>query len=414
MLGRVGGLIWVTASLLSGGAHAQSSPYFVGVSQTFGSDDNLLRLGENDVAPEGYAKADTFSTTTLLAGFNQGIGRQRVFANLSLRDTRYSRNDIFNNQGYSLRSGLEWATVERLSGGVNLSASRNLQRFGSAEIGFLREKNLETVRTLSTRVSLGLVTEYSLELSGGRTEVSNSLQQPGVQARNFTQDNASLGVRWSPSSYTSVGLSVGSTRGRYPKFRVTADGFQADRFKRDDVSVSANYRLSGASSFDARFSTGKTVYDLNEQRNFDGVTGQVAWIWQPTIKTVFTTSLTRDTGQESYATAIFTLPAIADYSRDNTAARIAAEYSFSAKVGFTASVLYYRNTVVRTIENPFLPLAADGREKVTQLTLGARWTPLRSTQLGCDLNTQDRRAEGALVVNLRGTQFSCFGQFTLQ
>ncbi len=59
-------------------------------------------------------------------------------------------------------------------------------------------------------------------------------------------------------------------------------------------------------------------------------------------------------------------------------------------------------------------MAADGREKVTQLTLGARWTPLRSTQLGCDLNTQDRRAEGALVVNLRGTQFSCFGQFTLQ
>ncbi len=175
--GRVGVLL-LAGGVLPWCAQAQSSPYFLGVSQTFGSDDNLLRLGENDVAPEGYAKADTFSTSTLLAGFNQGIGRQRVFANLSLRDTRYSRNDIFNNQGYSLRSGLEWATVERLSGGVNLSASRNLQRFGSAEIGFLREKNLETVRTLSTRVSLGLVTEYSLELSGGRTEVSNSLQQP--------------------------------------------------------------------------------------------------------------------------------------------------------------------------------------------------------------------------------------------
>ena len=397
-----------------GTALAQSSPYFIGLSQTLGYDSNLLRLGREEAAPDGFTKQDSSSTTTLLAGFNQGIGRQRVSANASLRDTRYDRNSVFNNQGYSLRGGLDWATVERLSGSVNYSANRSLQRFGTEEVGFLREKNLETVQTLSTRASLGLVTQYSLEVSGGRTEVRNSLQQPSVQAREFEQDNAAIGLRWNPSNYTSLGLTVGVTRGRYPKFRTSTDGFVADRFKRDDLAVNANHRFSGFSSVEVRISDGKTIYDLNSQRNFKGLTGYLGWTWQPTSKLVFVSSVTRDTGQESYATAVFTLPAIADYSRENTAMRITTDYNFSAKLTFTSSLVYYRNSIVRTIDNPFLPLEAEGREKVSQLSLGARWAPVRSALLGCDLSSQNRRAEGALVTSLRGTTFSCYGQLTLQ
>ena len=419
-LGRVTTLALVLACFACSGAFAQSSPYFIGLSQTLGYDSNLLRLASGQLAPEGFSESDTSNTTTLLGGFDRGIGRQRVFANAALRDTRYSRNKIFNNQGYSLRSGLDWSTVERLSGSINFSANRNLQRFNSAEIGFLREKNLETVRSLTASASLGLITEYSLELRGGRTEVSNSLQRPSVQARQFTQENASIGLRWRPSAVSSVGLSVGSTRGRYPKFRATVDaqqnptGFEADRFKRDEVELSANYRASGASNLEAQISSGKTVYDLNTQRDFSGLTGRLAWSWQATGKLVSTTSVTRDTGQESYATAVFALPATADYSRKNTVWQLSTSYSASAKVSITSSLLYYRGDLVRTIENPLFPLEAEGREKVTQVSLGLRWTPLRSTTVGCDLNDQNKRGEGALGVSLRGTTFSCYGQLTLQ
>ncbi len=420
----LGFLLRVSAPLLlalsCSAALSQSSPYYIGLSQTLGYDSNLLRLGLNETPPDDFFKADSSSTTTLLAGFDQGIGRQRVFANTSLRDTRYQRNSTFDNRGYNVRAGLDWSTVERLSGSVNFSANRNLQRFNSAEIGFLREKNLETVRTLTTRFSLGLVTEYSLELSGGRTEVSNSLQQAQVQAREFSQDNVALGLRWQPSSISSLGLTVGSTRGRYPKFRTTVDaqqeptGFAADRFKRDDLEISAAYRPSGASSLEAKVSTGKTVYDLNSQRDFSGLTGRLAWTWQPTGKLLFTTSVTRDTGQDSYATAIFTLPATADYSRKNTTWQVSSSYSPSAKISITSSVVYYRGELVRTIDNPFLPLADSGQDNVTQISLGARWAPLRSTLVGCDLSDQNRRGEGPLGVSLRGTTFSCYGQLSLQ
>ena len=417
--GRVAALALALA-LGWGGVHAQSSPYFIGLSQTLGHDSNLLRLAREELAPEGFSEADSSHTTTVLAGFDQRLGRQRGFANASLRDTRYSRNKIFDNQGYSLRGGFDWSTIERLSGSINFTANRNLQRFNSAEIGFLREKNLETVRSLTASASVGLITEYSLEVSGGRTEVRNSLQQRSVQAREFTQESANIGLRWRPSAVSSLGLSVGNTRGRYPKFRATVDaqqqpsGFDADRFKRSDVELSASYRASGASSLEAQISSGKTIYDLNTQRDFSGLTGRLAWTWQATGKLVFTTAATRDTGQESYATSIFTLPATADYSRKNTVWQVSTGYAASAKVSITSSVLYYRGDLVRTIENPLFPIEAQGRDKVTQLNLGARWTPLRSVQVGCDLSDQDRRGEGALGVSLRGTTFSCFGQVTLQ
>lgn len=413
-------LLPLVVALACGGAAAQSSPYYIGLSQTLGYDDNVLRLGVGGPVPEGFFKTDRSSTTTVLGGFDQPIGRQRVFANASLRDTRYERNQTFDNQGYNLRGGIDWSTVERLSGSVNFSANRSLQRFNSAEIGFLREKNLETVRSLNTSFNLGLITEYSLELRGGRTEVRNSLQQPSVQAREFTQDNAALGLRWRPSAITSIGLSVGATRGRYPKFRITVDeqqqpnGFAADRFKRDDIELSASYRPTGASSLEAQISSGKTVYDLNSQRDFSGLTGRLAWNWQPTGKLSFSTAVTRDTGQDSYATAIFTLPATADYSRKNTTLQIASGYAATAKVSVTASVVYFRGDLVRTIENPFFPLEATGRDKVTQLRLSARWAPVRSALVGCDLSNEDRRGEGALGVSLRNTTFSCYGQLTLQ
>jgi hypothetical protein len=419
--GKLGHVAVLALTLVYGSALAQSSPYYIGLSQTLGYDSNLLRLGVDQNAPPGFFESDSSYTTSLLGGFDQGIGRQRVFANASLRDTRYNRNKIFNNQGYNVRAGMDWSTVERLSGSINFSANRNLQRFNSAEIGFLREKNLETVRSLTASASLGLITEYSLEVSGGRTEVSNSLQEPSVQARQFTQENANIGLRWRPSAVSSIGLSVGSTRGRYPKFRVVVDeqeepiGFEADRFKRDDVELSASYRATGASSLEAQISSGKTVYDLNSQRDFSGLTGRLAWTWQATGKLVFTTAVTRDTGQESYATAILGfIPATADYSRKNTVWQVSTGYTASSKVSITSSVLYYRGDLVRTIDVPVFGSEADGRDKVTQISLGARWAPLRSVMVGCDLSDQNRRGEGALGVSLRGTTFSCYGQLTLQ
>ena len=402
-------------TLQAAAAAAQTSPYYLGASQTFQHESNLLRLATTQQAPEGYSQSDTVSSTALLAGLDQTIGRQRVYANMALRNNRYSRNGLFSNTGYSASAGLEWQTIERLSGSLSASANRSLQRFSTEEIGFQTQRNLESVETLNAGVNLGLVTQYSLELTGSHRQVSNSLQDPGVQSRRFTQDNAALGLRWRPSSGASLGVALGGTQGRYPRFRTNAAGeYEADHFRRNDVELSATLKPNGISTLDARISSGRTRYDLNQQRNFSGVTGSLAWGWQPTGKLRTSLGYTRETGQDSYLTTVFNTPATSDYSRVTSATRAQLYYDFSAKLTFNAGVTYFDRTIVRTIANPFLPLDASGRELSTVFTLGARWAPTRYAMLGCDYSHEGRRAKGELTSDLRASSFGCYGQITLQ
>lgn len=404
------------ALMCSSTAFAQSSPYYVGGAVTYLHDSNLLRLADGAVAPVDYSKADSVLSTALLAGLDQSFGRQRAFGNLTLRSNRYSSNSLYNNESYAVSGGLDWSTAERLSGQVSASASRNLSSFNLQEIGLLSQKNQESSQGLETTVRVGLVTEYSLEASAGHREIKNSLDDARVQARNYTQDNLSLGMRWRPSPDTVVGLGVRATQGRYPRFRaISATEYEADRFKRQEVDLSFWHRPSGASSVDLRLSTGKTTYDLATQRDFSGLTGSLGWNWVVSSKVTLSTRLSHETGQDSYAvTTFFGTPGTADYSRVNTALRIKADYAVSAKVGLSLALSTSDRDIVRTLDDVFGPREATGRERYDTVSLGARWVPMRSVQVGCDVAQDKRRGSGALGTDLSASTYSCFAQFTLQ
>jgi hypothetical protein len=400
----------------AGTAQAQSSPYYVAGSLTYSHDSNLLRLTDGSLAPADYSKADSVLSTALLAGLDQNFGRQRAFGNVTLRSNRYSSNTLYNNDSYAFSGGLDWSTAERLSGQVSANASRNLSSFNLQEIGLLSAKNQESSQGFDAMLRVGLVTEYSIEASGGHREIKNSLDDARVQARNYTQDTASLGLRWRPSPDTVVGVGVRSTHGRYPKFRpVSATEFESDRFKRNDVDLSFWHRPSGASSVDLRLSTGKTTYDLATQRNFSGLTGSLGWNWRVSSKVNLTTRLSHDTGQDSYAvTTFFGTPGTADYSRVNTALRIKADYELAPKVALNMAVAQSNRDIVRSLDDIFGPREATGRERYTTVSLGARWAPHRSVQVGCDAGQETRKGTGALGSDLSANTYNCFAQFTLQ
>ena len=401
----------------AGLALAESSPYYVGVSQTFGHESNLLRLNDGAAVPNGYSRSDTVSSTALLAGIDQPIGRQRLRGDVALRANRYNDNDVFNNQSYSANLALDWATVNRLSGTLAGRANRALSSFNRQEVGLLRDKNFEDTQALDASVRLGVVTQYSLLASAGHREVSNTLEQDSVQARNFQQDTGSLGVRWQPSSLLSLGVGVRTTQGRYPKFqRLPDNSFRADRFKRNDIDLTADYQASGASTLNARLSTGKTEYDLASQRDFSGVTGSLNWGWQASGKLRINTSLSRDTGQDSTAVNAFNTPATADYSRVNTTLRVGADWAATSKIAVTTSVVTSQRDLVRSLPAQAGQTINDsGRERLTAFSVGARWAPTRSSLVGCNATTDRITGSGVLAsTNLKGTGISCYGQLTLQ
>ena len=416
------GRVWTPAlpgllALFAGCACAQETvPYYLSLSQSFSHDSNLLRLGDFQDTPVGFSRSESISATSLTAGIDQTFGRQRLFGSASARNNRYSKNTRYNNTGYSASLGLDWSTVERISGNLSGSASRSLQSFGADLFTTDRSKNLETSKSLGGKVSIGLITQYSAELGFGRRDVKNSSDSRALQSREFEQDNASLGLRWRPSAITTFGVAVSGSQGRYPKFSLASDGsFVGDRYKRQDIDFTATYRPTGASSVEGRLSQGKTTYDLNSRRDFSGLTGYIYWTWQATGKLSLNTGYSRDTGQDSYATTSpFNTPATADYSRINTAGRLQLSYAATAKLSAVLGLTYTQRDLVRTIDDPFIPQNAFGNDKTNQVSLGGRWTPTRTSLIGCDFSNERRKGSGALTQDMKSNSAACYGQITLQ
>lgn len=399
---------------------AEINPYYFGVSQSYTRQANLLRLADGAPPPDGYSRADTLWNTGLSAGIDQNFGRQHAAANVSLRNSRYSHNSIFNNQGYSGNVGLDWSTVERVSGSLSATANRSLANFNyyTTDLAVLRQKNLESTESVTAGVSVGLVTQYSLDFGLNHRQVRNSLQLPSVLARDFQQDDASLTLRWRPSSGAMLGLGLHQLEGTYPKyqFNLLNGSYFADRFKQPGLDLTGTLRPTGASSLDARLSFSRTEYKLDQQRNFSGVTGTFGWAWQPSGKLRLNTRYTRDTGQNSYALSYVTfanpteVPSSAEYSQLNNVFKVQADYDLAAKVSISTAFLLTQREFAQT----FAGTNAGGKDNSVLLSLGGRWAPLRSVLVGCDLSWEKRTASGTLTTPLRDNSVGCFGQFQLQ
>jgi len=408
-------LLPALALWLAGAAAAQTSPWYIGASQTVTHESNLYRLTDSAAVPAGVSKSDTLYSTALLAGLDLPVSRQRLYGTASLRASRFKDNDVLDNDGYSLRAGIDWATVNRLSGNVDLSANRSLARFNSdTEIGLLTRKNIQDSQRLATTVRLGVVTQYTAEASLEHQRTDFSAVE--YDSRENRRTTGTLGLRWRPGGSNLFGAGLRHTEGEYPRFgTLPGGGFLADKYTRSGLDLIANVEVGGASRIDTRLTLGRTRYDVADQRDTSGVTGFVAWIWRPGAKLQLDTRVTRDIGQDSYFSGNPFLDGAVDTSRTTTSLRLRADYEATAKIRLNGGLSFSRRDLVRTLPpNAFLPVNARGDDDTTELTLGATWEPTRSVVLGCDVGHEKRSVDGVLSLPYTANRVGCYAQVFLR
>lgn len=408
-------LSWLAALCLATSASAQTSPWSIGLSESLVHDSNLLKLEGGTAVPQGLSKADLQSITTMFAGLDQPFGRQRLYGTAALRAHRFSSNDLYNHQGYTLSTGLDWSTVEKISGSLTAAAGRSLSRLNDTTTRQLLVRNLESTRQLEATVRLGLAGRYSVEAGLSARSLSNSTAESAVN--NIDQHTASAGLRYRPTGASTFGAGVRLTDGRYPKFRALADGsFQVDRFDRRDLDVTARVEPSGLSSVDLRLSLSRASYELATQRDFSGLTGAASWLWRPTGKLRLATTLSRDSGQDGSFNAASDSPNTtgADTSRLTTALGLRVDYDYSAKIGLSGSLGLARRSLARNSTGSAGLASITDDDTTWTMGLGASWAPTRSIRVGCDVQVEERRAGGVLSFDYGGNTFGCRGQITLQ
>ena len=384
-------------------AHAESDPYYLGISQSLGHNSNVYRINGNEVP-------DKFATTSLNLGFDQPIGRQRVFANASVRATRYEDITILNNTGYGLSAGLDWSTIERLSGGLGVSLNRSLANYATSGDQLQvpqNKKNEETSGQANLRVQYGLASLLSLNASLSHSEISYSAIE--YARSEVRQNTGSLGLTYRPSGLLTLGTAYRVTQGEYPN---PLPSGAIESFDRKDIDLTATWIASGLSTVNARLSYGKSTYDTFTKRDTKGATGSLGWAWQPTGKLSFNTTLSRDTGTETsfYALANNQRTAVGDNSVTTNTFALDAGYEVTSKIRATLGTRYAKRKLVNDINN------TEGRDTVTSVTLGATYALSRAWQMGCNAGQDTSKPTDSTGVSSKytTTTASCNVQFTIR
>ena len=409
---------WLATGLLCGAAAAlaETSPYILGAALDVHRDSNLYRVADGQEAflPADRSKAETITTASLIAGLDQPFGRQRLFGSASLRSSRYANNAALNNSGYGLNLGLDWSAPERISGNFGILANQGLAQFNALSgTSVQTRKNIENTQQIDAKVRVGVVTRYTAEF--GLTRRSVAYSAPEYDSGEYGQTSASLGLRYRPGGALTLGSALRMARTNYPNyFRFLAD--PADRFRRQDLDVTADWKPTGASDLSARLSATRTSYDRADVRNISGFTGGATWAWRPAGKLSFGLSLQRDTGQESaFANLGAAGSVIADYSRITTSAAINSVYELTSKVSVSASAsTSHRGLQDAGSLSSASSTARSGNDTTNVFKLGAAWTPTRNSKVGCDLGSERRSASGGLSNALRSSSFGCSGQILVQ
>jgi len=391
------------AAAMTGPAHAESNPYYVGAALNLSHVSNIYRQNNN-------ANNDVVSTASLLAGLDQSFGRQRLFADASLQANRYRSNTGLNNRGYTLKAGLDWATIERLSGTISVNNSRSLANYNiGSGVQPIFKKNVEDNKQVDVIARLGLATKFALEAQGGLR--SRRFTATEYARLEFDQKRASLGLVYRPSANLRLGAAARLTRDEYPRYTLInpiTGSYVGSYFERKDLDLTGRVVLSGASTVEGRISSGRSKLKSGQGRDFSGVTGRLSWVWQPTVRWNLSSSVSRDTGLETSFFNFGGNSLSSDQNRISTGAQFSANYELSSKIVLNAGF----STSKTDRRDEFLNQQSSSFDRDKSFNLGARWTYSRGIQLGCQYSKNSRDSSITVYV-FDADSYGCYGQIIL-
>ncbi len=402
------------AAAASLGAQAQNAPYYIGISQGFTHESNVLHT-------ERGAVSDTLSVTSLLAGVDQRIGRQRVFGNLNYSINRFQESDRLNNNSYGVLLGVDWETIERISGTVSLRADQALSRYDYITVNnaagvpqLVTDRNTARSLQFSSITRIGVVTRLTAELGFNHQRIDHSSAL--YDFRDYHHNAFSAGLRYQFSGSLNAGIAARFTKGTYPHLRTNVPGvYASDDVDRRDIDLTANWTPGGASALYGRLSLSQTDHSLGGGNNFSGVTGALTWDWRPTGKLRFVSTLSHDTGEEAGYLGGGGYDMALSNGRTTTAIGTQATYELSSKVVIDGSARLVHRSLSADVAVPGGVNSLSGSDNFSRFSLGVRWSPTRVFTLGCSASLESRTTGNrALSYPYDATSLGCYGQAMLR
>ena len=397
------------------GGPSDPNPYYIGISQAIIHDSNVYRI------PNG--PADLYSVTSLLGGFDEMLGRQHVWARGIVSGNRYRDEKTLDNTSYSVFTGIDWETIEHLSGNLNASFNRSLTAAPTNAGVPVATQNISDTQTISALIRWGGPSLLSIEGGASYSNVGYGSQQ--YASSEFNQSSVNIGIFYHGGGPFRIGLGVRGDATRTPQaFVDPATGqVQSTRLTGRHVDLTADYDVTGQVRADGRLSYTTQESSLPGQGDFSGWTGNVGVAWQVTGKTLLRIDAARNAGfnATTYNTFAFTetangiafTPVVGVYQNNQlvSSAGISANWAATGKISAFASARYQRSYQVNVILAPGTP-AGDITDVSNVYALGANYAITRNWGASCNMSYERRDVTGGTNYAYDAKTIGCSTQFT--
>ena len=412
-------LIAALAAAASCGAWAdEPSPYYIGVTASLTHDSNVYRIPESTVLTSDRSRSDTYWGTGLVGGFDQSIGRQHLYAAAKLNLNQYQHNDTLNNTSYGVNAGWDWATIERLSGGVTADVNQSLASYdnsSTAEPTIVR--NILKTEQLAARVRWGGDGVLNLDGAYAHSHVSYS----ATPTSESSQDSGSIGASYRVGPTLRLGIGLRLSHAVAPNaVPIVGGGFEANKTDGRNLDFSADWRPSAQTGLNARLSWTRQTNSGISERDFSGLTGALGASYAPTSKLSFSASLSRDAGTNSSffnlanTTAGQPVSGLSESSRTTDSLALGAAYAATAKIGITAGLQYRHNKVADQTTVAGTATNNDHNDNTRSVSIGANYAIARNGSLACNLAYVSRGVSGTAAFSYSANTAMCSAQFVLR
>jgi len=398
------------------GVQSEQGPYYIGINQALTHDSNVFRV------PSG--PSDNFSSTSLLAGFSQPISRQRVFGSATVSANRYQRQDELNNTSYSLAAGIDWETIQNLSGNLSTALARSLSAPTATAGTPTATRNLVQTRSVDATARWGGVSLLTLEGTGGWSNVDYSA--PESAQSESSQQRGGLTLFYGPGGPLRLGVGGHVLRTRSPQglFDPATGTFQETTVTSKSADILVEYRLTGLLSTNGRLSYTKQSSANAGSGDFSGLTGSLSVNWRPTGKMSVGLDAGRDAGFDasSYSTlqivnnnGVLTLAPVTGLYENNRVSQwigLGATHATTAKINLGVNGRYTRAKLATSGV-----VGSTGPETVDVakvLSLSGNYEITRYWSLGCNLSHEWRDVSGGSSFSYKAHVVSCSTQLTLR
>jgi hypothetical protein len=394
----------------------EPNPFYVGASETLTYDSNVYRV------PGG--PGGNYSSTTVFGGVDQRISRQRVYATGTVSYNKYWEQSPLDNTSYVANAGWDWATLERLSGTVNVNANQSLASLNNNGNLLLATPNILNANQASASARLG--GDGLLMLEGWYAYSSVRYSAPQYLSSQSSGTSSSIGVYNRPHIDVKLGAALRVTRSVSP-YAIAITGapgapqeYESNTENGRNIDFTADWHSTAQTQVNARLSWTTQTSTASGGNTFSGLTGSFSGSYAPTAKLSFGASASRDAGANgSFFNFVGTDPSspvtgLSNNSRVSALLSLYATYAATAKVAISTRLAYNRSKQVSSLTEGEFTSSNGYIDNYGSASLGVSYAIARNVQLSCNLAYTSSSVSGTAGYSYTANTASCLAQVTLR